>query len=56
MRTGEREEVQGIYIYGNGNVSKYDEDEFGAYGTINPRKVVVEIEESPEEVSEESPF
>ena len=31
MRTGEREEVQGIYIYGNGNVSKYDEDEFGAY-------------------------
>ena len=57
MRTGEREEVQGIYIYGNGNGSKYDEDEFGSYGTINPRKVVVEVEESPEDDNREaSPF
>ena len=57
MRTGEREEVQGIYIYGNGNVSKYDEDEFGAYGTINPRKVVVVEEESPEDDNAEAfPF
>tara|TARA_X000001388_G_scaffold26659_1_gene18776 strand:- start:3313 stop:3672 length:360 start_codon:yes stop_codon:yes gene_type:complete len=42
LRTGSREEVDGIYIYGNGNVSNFDEDDFGAYGTINPRKVVIE--------------
>ena len=55
MRTGTREEVDGIYIYGNGNVSKYDEDEFGAYGTINPRKVEIE-EEKPEDTTEACPF
>ena len=57
MRTGEREEVQGIYIYGNGNVSKYDEDEFGAYGTINPRKEAPPKPPSEQTVDvEESPF
>ncbi len=31
MRTGEREEVEGIYIYGNGKVGTFDSDEYGAY-------------------------
>ena len=36
MRTGEREEVEGIYIYGNGKVGTFDSDEYGAYEHYKP--------------------
>ena len=50
MRTGEREEVEGIYIYGNGKVGTFDSDEYGAYGTINPKKVKLEASEATVDV------
>ena len=50
MRTNEKEEVEGIYIYGNGKVGTFDSDEYGAYGTINPKKVKLEASEATVDV------
>ena len=51
MRDGTSKEVDGIYLYGNGKIGSFDEDEFGAFGTINPRKI-----EAKQEDEEEAPF
>ena len=50
MRTDKREEVEGIYLNGNGRKSKYEDDENSCYGTINPRRI------QTEEETEEIPF
>lgn len=50
MRDGTQKEVDGIMLYGNGKIGSYDEDEYGAYGTINPRKVEAKTDEESSEV------
>ena len=55
MRTNSNEQVKGIYIYGNGKVGTFDEDEHGAYGTINPKKVKIEASEATVEVTPNQP-
>ena len=50
MKTGENEEVLGIYLNGNGKKNKFEEDEDSCFGTINPRRI------QTEEDSEEIPF
>jgi hypothetical protein len=50
MRDGTSKEVDGIMLYGNGKIGSYDEDEYGAYGTINPRKVEAKTDEESSEV------
>ena len=44
MRTGEREEVEGIYLNGNGRKNTFEEDEDSCFGTINPRRIQTEDE------------
>ena len=46
----EQETVKGIYIYGDGWVGKFDDDEFGAFGNINPRKIKIEASETTVDV------
>ena len=50
MRTNEREEVEGIYLNGNGRKNKFEDDEDSCFGTINPRRI------QTEEETEEVPF
>ena len=46
----EQETVKGIYIYGDGWVGKFDDDDFGAFGSINPRKIKIEASETTVDV------
>jgi len=48
MRTEQYEEVEGIYLNGNGKKSKFEDDEDSCFGTINPRRI--QIEEETEEI------
>ena len=50
MRDGTSKEVDGIMLYGNGKIGSYDEDEYGAYGTINPLKLEAKTDEDSSEV------
>ena len=50
MKTNSREEVEGIYLNGNGRKNNFEDDEDSCVGTINPRRL------QTEEDSEEIPF
>ena len=57
LRDDQRKKVKGFYLSGNGKIGNYDEDEFGAYGTINPRKEAPPKPPSEQTIDvEESPF
>jgi len=52
MNTNEKIPTKGVVIWGKGKVGNYDEDQYGAYGSFNPKKA--EIKQIPQEVNWDS--